>query len=115
MSGPYRDTTLVPPKPPPFWQRVVARLAPNLYGAGRWSWYRCAVGGRWAPVRVALTDRRGASVRQWRRVEECPGNWQPYPPSAVVALAIVGIDVAALHNDTIADHRQKCTCEVYPW
>jgi hypothetical protein len=110
----YRSASLTPPVAPPLWQRAVAAVVPDVLGASAWEWYRRAKGGRWAPVRVALTDGRGNPMRQWRAVDSCPATWRPESAVKATTLMLLGIDIAALHNDTIDDHTKRCTCEVYP-
>lgn len=110
----YRTPTLTAPVAPPWWQRAVAAVAPDVLGASAWEWYRRAKGGRWALVCVALTDGRGGPVRQWRAVDSCPATWRRESIAKATTLLLLGIDIAALHNDTIDDHTKRCTCEVYP-
>mgnify|MGYP003510366590 FL=1 len=114
VSAPYRTAAPPPVVSPPLWQRAVAAIAPDVLGASSWQWYRRAKGGRWAPVCVGLTDGRGNPMRQWRAVDSCPATWPRESVVKATTLLLLGIDVTALHNDTINDHTKRCTCEVYP-
>lgn len=112
----YRSAKLVAPADPspPLWQRIVARVAPKLFGAHNWQWYRRAVGGRWARICVAITDGRGEPVFEWQRVKSCPASWDYESITKVGAMLLLGIDGPARHNDTIGGHGARCTCEDWP-
>ena len=125
MTGaPYRDSAPTPPKGPPFWERAVARLAPETGGAREWRWYRERLGGRWCRARLYSydTDSRGAAVavhhsEMWVRVLACPkptlvgrrvyrglylAEREPWP---------VGLEAEAIHR---VNEDGTCSCEVYP-
>lgn len=122
-EGTYRTPTLTPPADtsPPWWQRAVAAVAPDLGGASEWQWYRQRVGGRWCRVRLYSEHtgnlRRDEGV-MWARVHCCPrprdigrhrysGLWLVGGPPLVP----IGWDAEAVH-EVGADGR--CSCEVWP-
>jgi len=121
VSSPYRDATLLPPAVPPLWQHVAAWLAPNLFGAGDWQWYRRMVGGRWCRVRLYSEhtgNLRRIEGEMWAQIYCCPrpvtigrhqywGLWFTSGPPLVP----IGWDVEAIHD---VDPDGRCTCEVYP-
>jgi len=116
-AHPYRAATLTPPEAPPRWQRVAARVAPDLLGASEWRWYRRARGGRWCRVRLASHslkwlgsgwDTRDEGV-MWVRVRHCPRDMglmltDPCP-------APIMWTMEALHT---VDAQGRCSCEVWP-
>ena len=117
----YRTAPLTPPVAPPWWQRLAAKVAPDLLGASEWKWYRRSVGGRWCRVRL-YSEHTGNLRRNegevWARVHCCPRpmciGWHRYsgrwlvggPPSVPI-----GWSVEAAHT---VDDEGRCTCEVWP-
>lgn len=125
MTGaPDRAPAPASPQAPPWWQRAVARFAPELGGARGWAWYRRQVGGRWCLARLYSydTDSRGAAVaviygEMWVRVMACPrptrvgsrvyrglflAEREPWP---------LGLEAEAIHR---VNEDGTCSCEVYP-
>lgn len=122
-AHPYRETTLTAPadETPPLWQRIAARVAPELLGARRWQWYRRKVGGRWCRVR-AWSDVDGAfgardEGTMWVRVQCCPQpvtiGRQRYG-GVYLAESLPLPDEWALTPLHAVDERGRCTCEVWP-
>ena len=109
----YRTAPLTPPAAPPWWQRVAAKVAPGLSGAGGWQWYRAAKGGRWS-----LACRYDAPSYRWtwshQREDGCPATWRRFTPEELATMPLMTVAAALAQNATIASHAAGCTCEVYP-
>lgn len=123
----YRNATLTPPvdTTPPWWQRLAAKVAPNLSGACDWQWYRRAVGGRWCRVRltshtVDLLGRYQWRVEgeTWAHLTNCPRTVEigrrRYSAGLDFATRLpmpMNWDAEAVHT---VDTEGRCSCEVWP-
>jgi hypothetical protein len=113
-EGTYRTPTLTPPAGPPLWQRIAAKVAPELFGARDWQWYRREVGGRWCPI-TYTDEKRSEEGATWARVHVCPARVAlPAVPSWRGLVLAEQLPVPIEWDAWPAhDHAKGCACEVY--
>lgn len=108
MTTPYRTNALVVTRSP-LWLRALAALVPDDIGA-EFAWYRRVSGGRWSRA----PELPVARIVGWRRVSECPANWHVFTPDELNAMPPLFALDAWSQSREAEEHRERCTCEVWP-